>query len=69
MKQFSLLILFLFVFLLPLHSTNDAGFFIDITQQSNLNFVHDPHVGGKYFFPEVMGSGCALFDYDNDNDL
>jgi hypothetical protein len=68
-KQFSLLILFLFVFLLPLHSTNDAGFFTDITQQSKLNFVHDPRVGGKYFFPEVMGSGCALFDYDNDNDL
>jgi hypothetical protein len=24
---------------------------------------------GKYAPPEVMGSGCALFDYDNDGDL
>lgn len=69
MKRFSLLILFLFASLPPLHSTNDAGFFTDITQQSKLNFVHDPRVSGKYFFPEVMGSGCAFFDYDNDNDL
>jgi enediyne biosynthesis protein E4 len=68
-KKFGFLIVFASFFLVPLHSANDGDFFTDITQQSKLNFVHDPRVSGKYFFPEVMGSGCALFDYDNDNDL
>jgi enediyne biosynthesis protein E4 len=68
-KKFSFLLILFFADFLPLHSTNTEGFFTDITQKSKLNFIHDPRVSGKYFFPEVMGSGCALFDYDNDDDL
>jgi enediyne biosynthesis protein E4 len=68
-KKFGFLLFLFFANFLPLHSTNNESFFTDISQQSKLNFVHDPRVSGKYFFPEVMGSGCAVFDYDNDDDL
>ncbi len=43
--------------------------FTDITEKSKLHFVHDAAVEGDYFYPEVMGSGGAFFDYDNDSDL
>src|SRR5215813_5605574 len=48
---------------------NSPGIFTDITKQSGLNFVHEPGVDGSYFMPESMGSGGALFDYDQDGDL
>ena len=34
-----------------------------------LNFRHYNGMTGKLFLPEIMGSGAALFDYDNDGDL
>ncbi|MCI0417074.1 CRTAC1 family protein [bacterium] len=43
--------------------------FTDITQQTGLNFVHEPGVDGSYFMPESMGSGGAFFDYNNDGYL
>ncbi|HSE39818.1 MAG TPA: CRTAC1 family protein [Acidobacteriota bacterium] len=65
--------LLIFAFCLPFLITPSTSenqlVFTDITQKSKIDFIHDPKVGGKYSFPEVMGSGCALFDYDNDNDL
>src|SRR5262245_33906899 len=45
---------------------SQTGLFTDITDQSNLKFVHDPGVDGTYFMPESLGSGAALFDYNND---
>lgn len=48
----------------------EAGpFFEEITASSGVNFQHWCGDGGKYFFPEVMGSGIALLDYDRDGDL
>jgi hypothetical protein len=44
-------------------------FFEETTASSGVNFQHWCGDGGQYFFPEVMGSGIALFDYDRDNDL
>lgn len=38
----------------------------DITEQAHIDFVHDAGPAGTYFFPQIMGSGAALFDYDND---
>jgi hypothetical protein len=32
-------------------------------------FSHDPGATGDYFLPEIMGSGAALVDIDNDGDL
>ena len=43
--------------------------FTEITRQVGLDFVHDPGAEGKYMAPEVMGSGGAFLDYDNDGDL
>ena len=43
--------------------------FTDVARQVGIDFVQDPGMEGKHMAPEVMGSGCALFDYDNDGDL
>jgi hypothetical protein len=43
--------------------------FQDVTDQVGLNFVHDPGPPGSFFMPEHVGSGVALFDYDNDGRL
>jgi hypothetical protein len=47
-----------------------APWFEDVTDQVGLNFVHDPGplptAGKPYFLPQIIGSGCALFDFDGD---
>src|SRR6185503_4806717 len=43
--------------------------FVDATERSGLNFVHQSGAVGKYLMFEQIGSGAALFDYDNDNRL
>jgi hypothetical protein len=45
------------------------GWFVDITDESGLQFVHDAGPVGSYFMPQIMGSGAALFDFDNDGRL
>jgi hypothetical protein len=46
-----------------------APLFIEAAAATGLDFVHENGASGKYYMPEVMGSGAALFDYDNDGDL
>jgi hypothetical protein len=41
----------------------------DATDSSGIDFVHETGPLGTYFMPEVIGSGCALLDYDGDGDL
>src|SRR5207247_2392571 len=53
----------------PRQESGTTPWFIDITEKSGLNFVHDAGPLGKYFMPESMGSGAALFDFDNDGRL
>jgi len=61
---------FFFLFRLsPGAAGQDKPIFTEITQQVGLNFVHDPGMEGKYWAPEVMGSGGAFLDYDDDGDL
>jgi len=43
--------------------------FEEISQTSGLNFHHFTGATGQFYLPEIMGSGVALFDYDNDGDL
>jgi hypothetical protein len=43
--------------------------FEDISVKSRLSFQHDSGSLGKYMMPEHIGSGAALFDYDNDGHL
>jgi hypothetical protein len=48
-----------------------------VTDEVGLNFVHDagrePQADGgvrtRYFLPQIMGSGAALFDFNNDSRL
>jgi hypothetical protein len=41
--------------------------FEDVSDEVGLDFVHDAGPqDGKYFTPQQMGSGCALFDFDGD---
>src|SRR5690349_21670067 len=43
------------------------GWFRDVTEEVGLDFAHDAGpIDNKYFMPQIMGSGAALFDYDND---
>jgi hypothetical protein len=43
-----------------------AGNFVDVTSAAGVQFLHQaPHTSRKYLI-ETMGSGTALFDYDND---
>jgi len=44
----------------------DSAWFQDVTQERGLDFVHDAGAVGNYFMPQIMGSGAALFDADND---
>jgi hypothetical protein len=43
--------------------------FEDVTAARGLHFVHDAGPVGSHFLPQIMGSGCALFDYDGDGRL
>ena len=43
--------------------------FADVTQASGLHFIHQSGAAGTYQMPEQIGSGAALFDYDNDGRL
>ena len=45
------------------------GVYTDVARELGIDFLHDPGMEGKHMAPEVMGSGAALFDYDNDGDL
>ena len=45
------------------------AWFEDRTAQSGLLFIHDSGATGKFFMPESIGSGGALFDFDNDGRL
>ena len=43
--------------------------FSDITDESGLHFTHFNGASGEYYFCEIIGSGGAFLDYDNDGDL
>jgi hypothetical protein len=43
--------------------------FEDVARQSGIDFWQYSGATGEYLLPEVMGSGAALIDYDNDGDL
>ena len=43
--------------------------FVEAAAASGLDFVHFNGMTGELYYPEMMGSGLALFDYDDDGDL
>ena len=44
-------------------------YFLDVTTRTGLDFTHLNGARGELLLPEVIGSGGALFDFDNDGDL
>ncbi len=46
-----------------------TSLFKDVADQSGLKFQHYNGMTGKFYLPEITGSGAALFDFDNDGDL
>ena len=40
--------------------------FRDVAAEAGVDFEHFTGATGKKYFPETMGSGAAVFDYDND---
>ena len=45
------------------------SWFKDITEESGARFLHSPGVATNFFMPEMVGSGVALLDFDNDGRL
>jgi hypothetical protein len=45
------------------------GSFVEISERRGVNFLHQASHTSKKYLPETMGSGVALFDYDNDGRL
>jgi len=43
--------------------------FEDVAMSAGIRFVQNLHASGQFYMPEIMGSGCALLDYDGDGDL
>ena len=46
-----------------------TDWFVDAAGATGLNFSHDNGMSGHFYQAEMMGSGVALFDFDNDGDL
>src|SRR4029078_7561157 len=46
-----------------------TSLFKEVAEQVGLKFQHHNGMTGKFYLPEITGSGVALFDFDNDGDL
>jgi hypothetical protein len=67
-----LLLLPLLGFLLSCKSSPPAAaapLFNDVAKQSGIDFWQYSGATGEYLLPEMVGSGGALIDYDNDGDM
>ena len=54
---------------LPPSGGSSADLFLESAAASGLTFTHVNGAAGRFYMPELMGSGVALFDYDDDGDL
>ncbi len=46
-----------------------SSIFVDVAADAGVDFVHFNGMSGELYLLEIMGSGGAFFDYDNDGDL
>jgi hypothetical protein len=46
-----------------------AEWFTERARAAGLDFTHFNGMSGEHYFEEIMGSGAALLDFDNDGDL
>lgn len=55
---------------IPVSSGKDsAGLFVDVTKKVGVDFRHQASPTSRKYLLETMGSGVAVFDYDNDGRL
>src|SRR5882672_1424187 len=50
----------------PSAGEQEPPWFVDVTDEVGLKFIHDPGPVENYFLPSLTGSGAAFFDFDND---
>src|SRR5215475_8569570 len=43
--------------------------FVDVTESAGIRFQHFNGRNGEFYYPEIIGSGVALLDYNNDGKL
>ncbi len=69
MKNKSILIfIILLAYTVPLLTSAEVQF-VDVTEESGINFQHINGAEGAYHIPETLGAGGAFFDADNDGYL
>ena len=51
------------------NSRSSTPIFKEVAEEVGLKFQHYNGMTGKFYLPEITGSGAALFDFDNDGDL
>jgi len=49
--------------------TGEKPLFVERAAQWGIDFVHTNGMSGKFYYPEIMGGGGGLVDYDGDGDL
>jgi hypothetical protein len=52
-----------------LRARSSPSIFKEVGEKVGLKFQHYNGMTGKFYLPEITGSGAALFDFDNDGDL
>jgi len=50
-------------------SAPPGDWFVDRARESGLDFVHVNGMSGRFYMPEVLAPGVALFDYDQASDF
>ena len=50
-------------------ATPAAEIYADATEASGIRFRHVNGMSGEFYYPEIIGSGVALFDFNNDGKL
>jgi hypothetical protein len=50
-------------------TTGESDWFVERAEQTGLTFVHVNGASGRFYYPEILGPGVALLDFDNDGDL
>src|SRR5437773_9570294 len=53
----------------PANNSDAGGWYVEVTHDVGVSFVHDAGPVGSFPMPQSMGSGAALFDFDNDGRL
>jgi len=61
--------LFVWLFACKTSSSDKSFPFQDVSKQAGIDFWQFSGATGEMLLPEMVGSGAALFDYDNDGDL